>query len=569
MANDLGSGVEAPAPEWTWRFALIGLALFVFAVVALSSPGRIDVVDGHTRYEVGQSLVEHGDSIVRDPDAWFAVFPGRNGQRYTNYRFPQSLLAAGSVVAADLTGHVREARRHFFFSLTGAVLCAGVAILYAGWFRRLGHARLAAMGWAAGGVFCTPTWFYGATTFDDVLGMLVVLASIYFAWILRERRPIGGAVVAGVLMGLAFNCKPPLALFMPAAVAVLWDSRRTADERWLRARIVFFCTAVGAIVYEIYDLWKFPPSTWPGVAEARGEYVPLWPGNPLAGLLSLLLSPGMGAIWYWPAVVLAIYGLVAVCRKRTTGNSAAAPFDGPFADDAMARGPFLTDPVQRRFAWMVALSSAAFLAFIATVRFFSGEPAWGPRYLTPVFGLLWIFVPAGVARLRWPKAAALLAVSLLIQVAGLSIDTMRFFSGENVQAAEGFLKDPWTYFRFDRSQLLARPRQVVEVLTGDGRRAPAFSPAKKPTLPLIIYIKSKQPFEASGYHVLNSLRPWWTAYRYLPPDERPVEIEATFVGLIWTAVVGLTALACAGFWENRLAAAATPAAAHSPMRRPA
>ena len=64
------------------RRALIGLFLAVFAVLALSGPGRLDVVDGHTRYAVARSLVDYGDSVVRDPEAHFAVFPGRNGDRY-------------------------------------------------------------------------------------------------------------------------------------------------------------------------------------------------------------------------------------------------------------------------------------------------------------------------------------------------------------------------------------------------------------------------------------------------------------------------------------------------------
>src|SRR5437667_8037913 len=91
-----------------WLLALAGLFLLVFAVVALTGPGRIDIVDGQTRYEVGRSLVEHGDSVIRDRDCWFAVIPGRDQQLYTNYRLPQSALAAVAIVAADATGRVSE-----------------------------------------------------------------------------------------------------------------------------------------------------------------------------------------------------------------------------------------------------------------------------------------------------------------------------------------------------------------------------------------------------------------------------------------------------------------------------
>jgi hypothetical protein len=528
-----------------WRLSLLGLALAVFAVVAMSSAGRIDVVDGQTRYEVGRSLADNGDSIVRNKSAWFAVFDGRNGQRYSNYRFPHSLVAAAAILVADATGPHSEIRRHFFFSLSGAVLCALIAVAYSGWFRCRGHGRLACLGWAAGGIFCTPTWYYGTTSFDEVLGTLVVLAAVLSACVLGERRPRGGAIASGLLLGLAFNCKPPLVLFMPAVVAALWKAGRPAQERWLQARIAFLSMAAGVIAYSLYDLWKFPPSTWAALAEARGEYVALWPGTPLAGLLSLLVSPGIGAIWYWPAVVIALYGL-AVSLKTRINEIIDTPWgecDSPGHRLGSAPATVSDD---RRFAWMVVLSATAFLAFIASIRFFSGEPAWGPRYLTPVFGVLWIFVPQGAVRLRWPKTAVLLAASLLVQIAGLTLEPMRFFTGDNLVAAEAFWKDPWTYFRFDRSQLLARPGQLWEVLSYDGPPPTTFTPAKQPTLPLFLDVKSKVKIEARNYHLLSSLRPWWISYRGLPAGERPVDIEATLVLLGWTGAFGLAAFA--GSW---------------------
>src|SRR5437762_12007681 len=100
-----------------WPTALVGQFLLVFALVALSSPGRIDIVDGQTRYEVARSLVEHGDSVIREPDTWFRVHPGRDGKKYTPYRFPQSGLGVLAIWLADATGPVSELRRHFFFNL--------------------------------------------------------------------------------------------------------------------------------------------------------------------------------------------------------------------------------------------------------------------------------------------------------------------------------------------------------------------------------------------------------------------------------------------------------------------
>src|SRR5271157_4222424 len=118
-----------------WWIARAGLFLTVFATVALSGPGRIDIVDGQTRYEVARSLVEHGDSVIRDPDVRYTVFHGRDGQLYTPYRFPQTGAGVVAIVLADHTGPGSEGRRHFSFALTSAFAGALLAVLYTLWFR--------------------------------------------------------------------------------------------------------------------------------------------------------------------------------------------------------------------------------------------------------------------------------------------------------------------------------------------------------------------------------------------------------------------------------------------------
>ncbi len=79
-----------------WWIARAGLFLTVLSVVVLSGPGRIDVVDGQTRYEVARSLVEHGDSTIRDPNVWFAVFPGRDGLSLHQVPLPPVGCRSGS-----------------------------------------------------------------------------------------------------------------------------------------------------------------------------------------------------------------------------------------------------------------------------------------------------------------------------------------------------------------------------------------------------------------------------------------------------------------------------------------
>lgn len=499
----------SPCRRVATRFFLF---VAVFSLAALSGPGRIDILDGYTRYEVGRSLVEHGDSIVRDPDAWFSVFHGRDGRRYTNYRFPQSALAAGSIVAADFTGPVTEARRHFFFSLSGGVLCGLIAVLYAAWFSRAGLSERASVLWAAGGILCTPLWFYGTTTFDDVLGTIFTLAGVASAFWTRARYRRSGAIAAGLLLGIAFNCKPPLALFAAPALIAGWHGRRPTRAEWFRAGMMLAGVILGVAAYKAYDLDKFPPSTWAANAEAMQKgYALMWPGNFWAGFTALLVSPGVGAIWYWPPLFIGCCGLAAWYRR------------------------------EQWFALTLGLSSAVFVCFIATMTFFAGDPNWGPRYLTPVFALLWLFVPAGAARLRRPLVALLLMLALAGQFAALSVDPLRLYI-ERGLTSSFFLNDPWAYFRPRCSQLLARPRQLREIVCYAGPAPQKFSPASRPTLPVTVDPDGNEPLEVQRYWVLNSLRPWWISQRHLSESERPVDLDAALTILLSLLGISLAGL---------------------------
>jgi hypothetical protein len=517
-----------PTSAAGWWLATGGLFLFVFAVVALSGPGRIDILDGQTRYEVGRSLVEHGDSAVRAPEAWFSVFPGRDGQRYTNYRFPQSAIAALTIVVADLTGDANEPRRHFFFSLAGAVQCGLIAVLYTIWFRRLGYTNKASLAWAAAGIVCSPVWFYGTTTFDDVLGTLVTLAAVTLAF--WSVRSIATAAVVGLLLGIAFNCKPPLVFFAAPALAAGWNGQRPDRRRLARWTVMLAGVGLGIAGYKLYDLYKFPPSTWAANAEAmRNGYALMWPGNVWAGLLGLTLSPGVGAIWYWPPLLLGGGGVVVWYRRGLRQRASGLPCSDQW------------------FALSLALAATVFVTFIATMTFFAGDPNWGPRYLTPLFALVWLFVPAGAACFKRSLATALLAAALVVQVGALSAEPLRLYI-ERGLTSSFFLNSPWAYFRPDCSQLLARPRQIAEMVRRSGPVPERFTPAAAPTLPVTVDPAADGPLSVERYWVLSSWRPWWSSLRHLPLSERPVDLDAALRNLLGIAALGGLAMAF-GLWR--------------------
>ena len=507
-------------PAARWPLALAGLALFVFAAVALSGPGRIDVVDGQARFEVGRSFVEHGDSVFRDERIWWSRFPGRGGHDYSLYRLPQSLVAAACILVADATGPVAEGRRHFVFSLHGAALAAGLAVLYAVWFRRAGRSPVAAVGWAAAGVFCTPAWFYATSTFDDLLGTVVVAAAVVVA----DRARVGcGAVralAAGLLVGFAFDCKPPLAAFILPVLAAVDDPARPRATRLLRAGLVVAGALAGYAEYKLYDAYKFPPECRALHGPVLEKYAPVFFGNPASAVLDFAAGPASGSLWYFPPVLLAAAGVAAA-------------------------GP------RRRVALAAVLAGAAAVGFFTLLTFYKGDPTWGPRYLTPVFGVLWLFAPDGADRVARPTVGVLLAAGFVVQVLGLSIDPHRLYV-QRAAPSTFYLDSPWHHFRPGMSHLLNRPREIREAWAAGP--APEFTPAPTPTFapPAIDppYLPETGPAAVGRWQIWRGFRPWWASFPHLPAGERPVDLGET-AGALGAAAVASVILMFAGLRRAR------------------
>lgn len=532
----------APGGRVRWTLAGSGLALAVFGVVALTGPGRIDIEDGQTRFEAGRSLIEHGDAAIRDPRlVWFRL-PGRGGLDYTLYRFPQELIAAGCIAIADATGPVAEGRRHFVFSLHGAVAAAVLAFAYAGWFRRRGRSPAAAVAWAAGGVFCTPCWYYATSTFDDILGALTVVAAVVLA---DGARTSGGwrlGLAAGCV-GLALNCKQPLAAVLLPALALADAPTRPMRVRLGRAAVLGLGLIAGYATYAGYVAWKFPPAHEAERAAIQAtKYPPMFFGaSPVEALLDYVAGPSAGSIWYFPPVLLCAAGLRAWWRAG-----------------------------RRRVVVAVAVACGAAVAFYSTLTFYKGGVCWGPRYLTPLFALLWLFAPDGVAALGRPLTRLLLTAGVVVQLLGLAVVPERLYL-ERQLPSNFYTVKPWLYFHPALSHLLNRPRELADALTAPP--APEFTPAPTPTftLPVMEPPYYTGPKAAEGVHqytLLNTLRPWWATFPHLPADQRPVDLGRTGMMFGGMLACGL-ALLVAGLSTGRRSPTAAPEAGRPDAIAPA
>jgi hypothetical protein len=524
-----------------WPLALAGQFVFVLALVALSGPGRIDIVDGQTRYEVARSLVDHGDSMIRDEAAWFATYKGRDGKRYTDYRIPQSALGVLAIMAADATGPVSEMRRQFFFTLIGPCLAALLAVVYTLWFRALGHGPGASVAWGTAGIFCTPSWYYATSTFDDMIGTTAIVVAVAVMWLARERRVLLGAAVAGLALAWAVNCKPPLAFFALAVLAAGYRPQVSLRRQILPAVLVCAGVLAGVAFYKVYHAYKFPPGTTDTFAEYEKQFGPWTTTNPLPGLTSLAFSPSCGILFYCPTLLLSWRGW-SVWRQR-----------------------------YRLFCLAVVAPSLLFVLFVAFLPFFKGEPCWGPRYLTPVFALWWVFAPTAAAKVS--TRAGLLTLGCVVQLLALSVDPMRLFLQVPLDW-NYYNYAPWLTFDAQTSHLVQRPREIIEVLQPPDPPAPNYSPAPVathagclatggPTVTSMVGLMAcplapaplnvtlawwptaaaqRGPLTHGSlplYHIYNAPRPWFASQWYLAEERRPVDLVRTIEFLVACGLGGL------------------------------
>jgi len=122
---------------------------------------------------------------------------------------------------------------------------------------------------------------------------------------------------------------------------------------------------------------------------------------PWFGLPNLLISPGKGLIWYTPALFLLLL--------------AARPFWRRFPRPAILFG----------------LIGGVYLLFYANVKYWHGDPAWGPRYLYAL--LPYLILPLGEVWRRWrgyrlslrALAVGVLAASFLVQFSAVTVSYWR------------------------------------------------------------------------------------------------------------------------------------------------
>ena len=481
------------------RWLGLGIFLLVLGVYLLSSPGRIDIVDGQIRFDVTQSWISTGLPELRDPALRGYGLAGRDGKLFAFYNAGPSVAGAALVwLGSTVTDEVGEKQR-FLFSLTSAFFGAGTIVLLFFWLRSLGCGASRSLGFSLIAAFATYLWPLSATTFDQVQHAFFLSASLYLGWQAGVRDSLALSAWAGVAFGCLLNYQEYFLLLWPALFLVTLRGETLARSR-SRSRVLVQLVPIliGVALLFAFNELRF------GVAylfnrQPIGIVQPAALGNPLVGLPSLLLSPGKSILLYSPVLVLGVLGLRRL-RDR---------------DPWLLRALLLATTTQ--------------MLFISWLSFFGSDWAWGPRYLGPLIAL-WI-LPAALwlpsTRRSHRMRVAFVAAGLVVQLLGLSIDNHRFFFEHRLH---GFFwkSEPWFYFR--HSALLERPGEISRSWR-EWRADEATEFAPVPYRGLVTYMtvgnadRERAPEWIRGYRSFHLPRPWPFWMAGLDASLRPVDLQ--------------------------------------------
>lgn len=333
----------------------------------------------------GVSMAEQGEIGIARGQLFMVHRPA--GDAVSPYGMGNSLLLALPAFVAERWERAFGAGS----SQTLFVLVPLALILAAAWLaglaaRELGCGERGAAVAALAASIASPLWAYGGTAYSEPLQAALfagaVLLSLRAARRLREGtagRPLdlaalgAGLLAGGAVLGKSVNLPlvPVLLLPLLAALAAPAPGR-------LRARAAGLVVAGGtlpAAAWLAFEVVRFGrPFTSYGGQNFTHPF--------LDGFWRLLAGPNEGLLLYFPALLLALAGVVLLLRGKS-GVWAAAALVGPFV--------FLLLVTSSWWAW-------------------DGVVGWGPRFLVPAIPLL--AAAAGFAAERAPRGTAAAAVVL-------------------------------------------------------------------------------------------------------------------------------------------------------------
>ncbi len=378
------------------RRIAIGLFLLMLGIFGLTAGGHTYSGDEEGYYQQARALSAGSYSFplpddVRIVSAWMT---GRDGLITAGGGigapvFAVPLTLSGRAAASSYQGTQADEITRLFTGFTNTWVGALLVVICFLLAREIGAKRRGAVLLSVAIGLGTLVWSYAHMfLFSELLTATLICAGVLSAMrCVSGRRWLAWSGAAGVLTTAAvFARATALPFIVPVGAYVLvmaW--RRHGARRAAGSTFAFaFAAACMLALLALASWWRYGSSTNVGYGETPAAFS-VW-----TGLSGLLLSPGKSIFIYAPIALVALIAIPWAIRRR---------------------------PGEVVLIITIALIN---LAIFAPVAIWSGDEAWGPRYMLITLPLF-ILILAPVMNLpRWPAATAV-AGSLGIIVASLGI----------------------------------------------------------------------------------------------------------------------------------------------------
>jgi hypothetical protein len=352
---------------------------------------------------------------------------GRGGQLYSWYGIGQSLL----MLPADLVGTgiallpifagytddpaVRSIVVSYLTNILVNVLTAGICLRL---LRQLGFGLQEALAGLLALMFCTTHLHYTQNMMENNYIMLLTLTGLSFQYEWLRTGSSRALLIGSGALGFDLLTRLTTGLDVIAAgiflLAVLWFERVCGRELW--PRFVVYCKGAAPVyaffllIERLYNFYRFGSLTstyLPLFAKEQRLQDPTLPPNfPWStpfheGFVGALFRPEKSIFLFDPLLILTIVLLGILWRRLS--------------------------PEVRAYAVTSFFLLLAYISFYARYTYWSGDFAWGDRYVSTAVELAALLaVPLllkyrdVVDRLVWYLGAGLVVVSCMIQLASLA-----------------------------------------------------------------------------------------------------------------------------------------------------
>lgn len=437
------------------RFIAFNLFVFFTSVYLLTASGlNFHYTDAsRLRIEVVRSIVERLDLSVTGNIGII----GDDGRECSWVGLGSALLAVPFYIAGKLTGAPENA-----VSVMNQLVGAATVVLVFFFSISLGYSRRVSLLVSIFYGLGTLAWPQAKHPFDHPVETFFVLLSVYFMYLYTvNKKKFSRLLFSAFSLGIAFITRPTSILVMPSlSILIIGYYLRVSGfketTRLIARDAVLFSMAfipfLGLSLW--YNHYRFGSVFETGYSlMATRAGINFFTGTSLlTGVSGFLISPAKGFFYYSPVAILFFFSIRSFIKKHP-GLGVSFIF--------------------------IMLS---YLLFLSKNIYWHGDWAWGPRYILVITPFLIIPIAELFDSDTWREknllrvvVYSILAVSLVIQIAAVSVDFNKYFVNlqieENVKftVAQGdgiqpIVEPPiGTYFNWHRSPLLSQFRFIYEI----------------------------------------------------------------------------------------------------------